>query len=146
MASKTANVVLTVIGVVFLGLVALAVIFGPRLYRQGKQKVGPIMELAAAEKEVARLEQEMPWEPPADGEVAAERLEVFLEIRRELRPAYREWDAMVRRLERQDESWQSAREVIDTTLQVFTLQTGKLRSQAMPPQEFRWLEELVYDR
>lgn len=147
MARSAASAVWTVVGVVAAILVGLAVLFGPRLYREGRQLVGPITDLARAEKEMAALDRDLPFTPPADGMVSEARLQVFFQIRRDLVPHYQRWEVLSREVEARgdSQSWSSAKEVLAAVRDVLAVQTALLRQHGMSAAEFRWLERQVYD-
>jgi|GEM_PF-2553573 len=147
MARSAASAVWTVVGVVAAILVGLAVLFGPRLYREGRQLVGPITDLARTEEALKSLDRELPFTPPADGVVSEERLRVFLDIRRELIPHYQRWEVLSRELEGRGDtqSWSAAKEVLAAVRDVLEAQVALLRGHGMSGAEFRWLERQVYD-
>lgn len=147
MARSAASAVWTVVGVVAAILLGLAVVFGPKLYREGRQLVGPITGLARAEEEMAALDRDLPFTPPADGVIPEERLGVFLKIRRELVPHYQQWESLRRELERTGDSqgWQATKEALAAVSDVLGMQTTLLRRHGMSGTEFRWLERRVYD-
>lgn len=144
--SRTSTVVWGSIGVVVAVLGILALVYGPGLYREGKALVGPIMDLTKFEDRLAALNDEFPFEPPADGVVPEDRFAAFLAIRRALAPTYREWDELERELDREDrpEDWRAAKEVLGKVQDVFRLQAETLRLHRMSPAEFNWIEDLVY--
>jgi hypothetical protein len=143
--SRTSTVVWSLIGGVFAILGTLALVYGPGLYRESQALVGPIMEMARSEDRIAALNQELPFSRAADGTVAEDRFMVFLAVRRDLLPRYREWQDMERRLERQgEEDWETAKEVLSAIRGVINLQIETLRDHGMSPAEFVWIEDLVY--
>ena len=74
--ARTSNTVWNVVLIV-LGLLGLATaVFGPSLYREGSAFVAPLAELAGAEKAMNTLDEEFPFEPPADGFIREDRLAV----------------------------------------------------------------------
>ena len=147
MARSGASAVWTVVGIVAAILLGLAVLFGPRLYREGRQLVGPISDLARADEEMAAIDRELPFTPPADGVVSEARLEVFFQIRRELIPHYQRWREMREELERAGDrqSWRATKETLTAVRDVLSMQTTLLRQHGMSGTEFRWLERQVYD-
>ncbi len=147
MARNAASAVWTVLGVVAAALLVVAVVFGPRLYREGRAMVGPITDMARAEKELAALDAQLPWQEPADGRIAADRLTVFLAVRRDLAPHYQRWEEKRREVEGrpEPEGWQAAKEILAAAGQVLAAQTATLRQHGMSRAEFRWLELEVYD-
>ena len=147
MSRSAASAAWTVLGVVAAVLLALALVFGPRLYREGREMVGPMVDLARAEEAVKALDREMPWSPPPDGRIAPDRLEVFLAVRRDLRPFYERFEVLEKALEgRREQGWREAREALGVVREVFQAQVEGLRRRGMAPAEFRWLEEQVYGR
>jgi hypothetical protein len=145
MASAAARVVLVIVGIVVATFGVLGIVYGPRLYREGRAVVAPIMEMAQLEKKMQQLNESFPFEAPADGLISEDRLESFLGIRRELRPLYQQWSETERSLRGKDESWEDAKEVLGVLGSVFSSQIELLRRHEMSQAEFRWLEELVYD-
>jgi hypothetical protein len=147
MPRSAASVTWTIIGAVATILLGLAVVFGPHLYREGRQMVAPIVDLSKAEEELAALDRRAAFTPPADGRIAADRLATFLAVRRDLLPCYQRWAETTKRVERTKpgDSWQAAKEVLGVTREVFTAQNTALQSHHMSRAEFRWLEEQVYD-
>lgn len=143
--SRTSTVIWSVIGAVVAILGMLGLVYGPGLYRSGKALVGPIFDIAQSEERLAALNTELPFEPPADGEVDAGRFSVFLEIRRELLPRYLEWQAFERELDgRREEDWEAAKEALAAVRSIMRLQIDTLRKHGMSPAEFVWIEDLVY--
>lgn len=147
MARSGASTVWTVVGVVAAILLGLAVLFGPRLYREGSQLVGPITDLARTEEELKALDRDLPFTPPADGVVDEGRLQVFFQTRRELIPHYQRWEVLSREVEARGDaqSWATAKEVLAVVRDVLELQVALLRRHGMSGAEFRWLERQVYD-
>ncbi len=132
--------------VVLAALATIGVVWGPKLYREGRAVGGPILDLARAEKRLDALDESFPFTPPADGAVAPDRLEAFLDVRADLKPRYQAWQALVREIEKRgDESWETAREVIIATRNVIVAQIENLERARMSKSEFRWLETTVYD-
>ncbi len=149
--SRTSTVVWSVIGAVVAILGMLGLVYGPGLYRDGKALVGPIFDIAHSEERLAGLNTELPFEPPAAGDVDAGRFSVFLEIRRDLLPQYLEWQAIERELEQRGEEdwessmdWDGAMEVLAAIRSIMTLQIETLQKHGMSPAEFVWIEDLVY--
>ena len=143
--ARTSTVVWSLIGIVLVILGALGLIYGPGLYREGKAVVGPIVDLAKTENRLVELNREFAFDEPEDGSVPEDRFEVFLEIRRQLLPTYREWQTVERALEkRNQEDWGTAKEVLAAIREVFAAQIASLRSHEMSPAEFIWIEDLVY--
>ncbi|MCU0305887.1 MAG: hypothetical protein MUC56_17680 [Thermoanaerobaculales bacterium] len=144
--ARTSTVVWSLVGIVLVILALLGAVYGPGLVRQGRSLVGPIVDIAQTEERLAALDRELGFTPPADGVVPAERLEVFLEIRRALRPRYLEWEELARTIERRkQEDWEAAMEALGAVREVMTFQIDTLRSHGMAPAEFIWIEDLVYD-
>lgn len=143
--SRTSTVVWSVIGAVIAILGTLGLIYGPPLYREGKALVGPIVDIAQSEKRLKALNEEIPFDEPADGAVDADRFAVFLDVRRDLLPRYLEWQSIERELDRGgEEDWESAKEVLSAVQGVITMQIDVLRKHQMPPAEFIWIEDLAY--
>ena len=130
---------------VIITLVGVAAVVGPRVYRAGRALVAPVVEMSRLEDQLVALNSEFPPSPlPANG-LDADRMAQFLAIRRELLPAYRRWDRVVREVEARGDSWAGAREVLAETRDVLQTQISALRSRSMSPAEFRDIERLVYD-
>ncbi len=147
MARSATNIGWMVLGTGAALVLGLAVVFGPRIYREGRQLVGPIAELSRSEQELAALNHDLPFEPPEDGLVAEQRLEPFLAVRRALLPHYLEWESFRQQLEEggDDLSWAATRQVLGALRDTFRAQTVLLREHGMSPAEFLWLERQVYD-
>ena len=146
MARSGSNMVLTVVGVLIVGLGIVAGVIGPRIYREGKAMVQPIAEMAKAEERLAALNDEFPYDQSAEALVTEERLTAFLDVRRSLKPKYEAWDAMVREMESKEESWNTAKVVIAQTSEVITAQIDLLRAASMSQIEFREMEIEIYER
>jgi hypothetical protein len=148
MARSESSVVWTIVAIVGTVLLAAAVLFGPRLWREGRALVGPIAELSRAEGEAKKLNEEFPFQAPEDGRLEPDRVDVFLQIRRELVPHYERWIEVERRVEggSNPESWEGAKEILAVTRDVVQLQAETLRARAMSPVEFRWLERRVFEQ
>jgi hypothetical protein len=143
--SRTSAVVWSLIGAVAVIVGILGAVYGPNLYREGKALVGPIVEMSRSEERLAELNVKLPFVEPADGDVAEERFLVFLAIRRELLPRYRQWKDVARQLERNgSEDWEAAKGALDVVQQVMNAQVETLRAHAMSPAEFNWIEDLTY--
>jgi len=143
---SVSTVIWTAVGLLILFIAIPAMIYGPRLYREGKEMVAPIMEMDRAEEELAALNAKFPFEVPAHSLVDGERLIAFLGIRRGLVPKYENWTKTQRVVEQEKgDSWAGAKDIIGVTRDVMTAQIDLLRQHAMSPREFRWLEEQVYD-
>jgi len=142
-SGTTVWTILVIIGAI---LLMLGLIYGPDLYRKGESIVAPVMELVKSEEAIKALNAELPFAPPEDGLASEERLLAFLEIRRQLVPAYEAWLTVEKRLERSGEGdFDMAGEVLGQVTDVFDAQIDALREQGMSPVEFRWYEFEVYD-
>lgn len=143
--TRTSTVVWSLIALVVAILAVLGAVYGPTMIRQGRALVGPIVDIAQSEERLAELNTEMPFEEPSDGAVPADRLAVFIEIRRNLLPQYKQWQDIERELERNgEEDWESAVEVLTAIQSVMGVQIETLRNHGMSPAEFVWIEDLVY--
>jgi hypothetical protein len=143
--TKTSTIVWSLIGTVIAVLGILGLIYGPGMYRQGKALVGPIVDIAQSEERLTAMNDEIPFDEPADGIVSSDRFVVFLDIRRDLLPRYLEWQAMERKLEKGDpEDWESGMEILKAIQEVMTMQMESLRNHGMSPAEFIWLEDSTY--
>ncbi len=143
--AKTSTVVWSLIGTVIAVLAILGLIYGPGMVRQGKALVGPIFDIAQSEERLQALNDEIPFDEPADGMISIERFTVFLDIRRDLLPRYLEWQAIERQLEAGDpEDWETGIEVLKAIQSVMTMQIETLRTHGMSPAEFIWIEDSTY--
>jgi len=144
--ARTGTTIWIVLGIGAALLLAVALIYGPDLYRKGESIVAPIMELTRSEEALSQLNAELPFTEPADGLVAEERLAAFFEVRRRLIPHYQSFEIIENRIERsQQEDFETAGEVLDAVTGTFDAQIAILREEGMSPAEFRWLEFAVYD-
>lgn len=144
--SRTSNVVWSVIGLAAAIIAVLGAVYGPKMYREGKALVGPIVDIAQSEERLADLNAGMSFEEPADGVVTEDRLRVFLDIRRELLPRYKQWQDIERELKKHgQEDWESAMEALTAIQGVMAVQIDTLESHGMSPAEFVWLEDLAYE-
>lgn len=142
---RTSTVVWSLIALVVAILAILGAVYGPTMIREGRALVGPIVDIAQSEDRLAELNTEMPFEEPTDGAVSADRFAVFIEIRRDLLPQYKQWQAIERELEGNgEEDWESAKEVLTAIQSVMGVQIETLRNRGMSPAEFVWIEDLVY--
>jgi len=149
MASRSGgNVVWTVVLIVLAVIVGLAAVFGPRLYREGRAFVGPIMELSRAESAVSALNEELAFEPPTSKLVPEDRLTVFLEVREEIKPLYERWSQIEAQIEESGDpdSLDNAKEVLGVLGDGFTSQLEVLRRHRMSPAEYTWLDKLIYGK
>lgn len=145
MSERGPSPVWVVLGVVGVAVMAAALVFGPGLYRKGRDVVAPIVKMTRIEDRMQELDERLAFEPPADGEVREDRLEEFLAVRLEVLPALQEWTEAVQRVDRRgEESWQDAAEILGRTQELLELQLATLTDHRMPPSEFKWLDELVY--
>jgi len=144
--SRTSNVIWGLIALVAAILAVLGAVYGPRMYREGKALVGPIVDIAQSEERLAGLNADMPFEEPGDGQVGGDRLRVFLDIRRDLLPEYKHWQDIERQLEKHgQEDWESAMEVLSAIQSVMAVQIATLEEHGMSPAEFVWIEDLTYE-
>jgi hypothetical protein len=144
--SRVSNVVWSLIGLVVAIIGILGAVYGPDLYRGGKDLVAPIMEISRAEDTLSELNDELPFTPPDGGLVPENRFTVFLEIRRALLPRYQEWQHMERDLEKgTQEDWSTAMDVLAAVQEVMSLQVETLRTHGMSPAEFVWIEDQIYN-
>jgi len=144
--SRTSNVIWSLIALVAAILAVLGAVYGPRMYREGKALVGPIVDIAQSEDRLASLNADMPFVEPADGQVGEDRLRVFLNIRRDLLPQYKQWQDIERQLEKHgQEDWESAMEVLTAIQSVMAVQIATLEEHDMSPAEFVWIEDLAYE-
>ena len=144
--SRTSNVIWGLIALVAAIIAVLGAVYGPRMVREGKALVGPIVDIAQSEERLADLNAKMPFEEPADGQVGEDRLIVFFDIRRDLLPQYKEWQDIERQLEKHgQEDWESAMEVLTAIQSVMAVQIATLEEHGMSPTEFVWIEDLAYE-
>jgi hypothetical protein len=138
----------TAVLVVFVAIVCLLAVIGPTIYREGRAVAGPVVDMARNEKALERLDAEFPFTPlEGEVEVTQERLLQFLAVSRELKPLYVSWQDAVEVVEREHgESWVGAKLVLAETRDTMTGQISALRNARMSPNEFLWLEEVVYRR
>lgn len=123
-----------------------AVVWGPKLVREGRAMGGPLIDLARAEGRLEKLDERFPFTPPEDRGITEDRLEAFLGIRADLQPRYEAWQSLIEEVEKTgEESWDTAREVIVATRDVIIAQIESLERNQMSKAEFRWLEQQVYD-
>lgn len=146
MSERGPSPVLVVLGVVGVAILAAALVFGPGLYRKGREVVAPIVHMTRIEDRMQELDQQLAFEPPEDGAVDEDRLEAFLAVRLEVLPALRQWTETVQAIDRKgEESWEDAAEVLGITRELLDLQLTTLREHQMSPSEFKWLDDLVYE-
>jgi hypothetical protein len=144
MKRSTSTVLLTIAIAVLAIVGALAALVGPRLYREGRSLVAPIAELAHAEQAVAALDRELPFTPPADGLVDADRLRVYLDVWDALRVQYQRWQNLVEHDHHgRAQSWQEAKAALAATRDVQRSQLEILRGHGMSPAELLWLDDAV---
>lgn len=144
--SRTSSVIWGLIALVAAILAVLGAVYGPRMYQEGKALVGPIVDIAQSEERLANLNADMPFEEPAGGQIGEDRLMVFLNIRRDLLPEYKQWQDIERQLEKDgQEDWESAMEVLSAIQSVMAVQIATLEEHGMSPAEFVWIEDLAYD-
>jgi hypothetical protein len=130
---------------VLAGLIAVGVVYGPKLWSVGRDVIGPIRELSRSDEALEQLNQSLAWEPPADGLVSEDRLQVMLEVHADLEPRYRRWREVVEKIEaEQGESLDAAKTVLAETRDVMQAQVEVLETHQMSGPELVWLEDIVY--
>lgn len=136
----------TAVLIVFVAIICLLAVIGPTIYREGRAVAGPVADMARNEKALERLDAEFPFTPlEGEAEVTEERLLQFLAVSRELKPLYVSWQDAVDVVEREHgESWVGAKLILTATRDVMNGQMRALRDARMSPEEFLWLENLVY--
>lgn len=145
MSSGRFTVLWVILGIIALCFGVLALIYGPRIYREGKAVLGPISDLTASEEAIEQLNAEYPFQVPEDGLIDEERFVAFLDARQELRDHYTGWEQEVNRIENeQPESWQGAKQALAVTRDLFEAQVNVLRKRSMSATEFVWLEDMAY--
>jgi hypothetical protein len=127
---------------VVLGIVgALA---GPRLLRTAREVVGPISEMRRTERAVRSMSDEHPWKEPATVAISEEQLRRFLAVRQKFDAIYAEAAPTLRTLPRRRGSVADVPVVLRGVGSVVSRQLQAMVDERMPPEEYRYLERVVY--
>lgn len=145
MARNIWTVLAWIAGIGIVCFVGLALLIGPTLYREGRAIFEPLQNLSSIEERMAELNTSFPFAVPSQVAIDEDRLLTFLSIRDEWKDHYEVWDLTVKDVEDQHgDSWSGAKKIIALTSEVVDFQVDALREHGMSPEEFLWLEKVVY--
>lgn len=134
-----------IVGIGIVCCVGLAALVGPTVYREGRAVFEPIRNLSSIEDRLFELNTSLPFEAPSEITIDEARLQAFLSIRGALKDQYATWQAAVEEAEdHHGDSWSGAKKVITLTSEVFDAQIESFERFQMSPDEFLWLERVVY--
>jgi hypothetical protein len=117
---------------------------GPRLLRTARQVYAPVAEMKRAERAVREMADQHPWNAPAAPAVTEDQLRRFLAVRRKLDALYGEVGPRLRALPRRRGSIRDVPAVLNGVGSVVSRQLQALIDEGMSPEEYRYLERVIY--
>jgi hypothetical protein len=138
-------------GLVVLALVATgAGILAPLAMREVRRVSAPIQRMKASEKAIERLRAETGWTRPDRDVLTAEQLDRFFTARRGIEAARIEAASTLGNLPRQQtrslEGLKQVPGVIEGVSGVVTAEANAFVGARISPEEYRWVERVVYER
>jgi hypothetical protein len=127
-------------------IVAIAgALAGPRLLRTAREVYGPVSEMKRTERAVREMAEQHPWTEPGKVTVTEDQLQRFLALRRKLDAIYAEAAPALRALPRgRRGSLRDVPAVLNGVGSVVSRQLQAMIDERMPPEEYRYLERVVY--
>jgi hypothetical protein len=136
-----------VLGVLFAAAMTAAALFGPRLVREGRRLYEPISRVKRTQDDFDRWKRENAWKEPAQAALSAERLEVFLNLRRVLQKLDAEMqDAAAGLRRRREPELLEVPELVQGMTSSVAEQMNAYVNAGMTPGEYDYVERLVYRR
>jgi hypothetical protein len=117
---------------------------GPRLLRTARDVYGPVSDMKRSERAVREMADQHPWKEPPTPAVTEDQLQRFLAVRRRLDAIYAEAEPTLRSLPRRRGSIADVPRVLSGVGSVVSRQLQALLDERMSPEEYRYLERLVY--
>ncbi len=131
-----------------LGLMALVLaLVGPTVVREGGKLYRPIAQMQGAQKDFETWSREHPFKAPAEASVTAEQLDRFLDLRRRIDAIDEKNPLPIEGLKRNERPSLSQIEgLLEGVGGSVSGQMDAFRDAGMPPDEYRYLERVVYRR
>jgi len=132
-----------------LASVALAVLT-PALLREAGRVAGPIRRMKRSQSALEEMVERSAWTRPAKDVLTAEELDRFFAVRRRIDAARRHSDPELDRLPRKHirslEELRQVPSVIEGVSDVVGAEIDAFVEAGMTPEEYHWVERLVYER
>lgn len=131
---------------VFLCLVSSLLLVQSGAWDRAKDFGGGVMGISKNAKGIEALDEKIPFQEPADGAIAENRLLAFIEVRKAVKPSADLYDAWIKDHEgEEDGDFTEAREAIQLTGDAMRAFRSALESQKMSPREYAWLDRKTKD-
>jgi hypothetical protein len=122
-------------------------VFLPGLLREGARLAGPFSRMKRSETAFKALMEEDHWKKPEGVSVSAEQLERFLAVRQKIETALSDPQGQRPSLPRRDvRNLREFREIFEGVGGFVTAQMDAFVAGKMSPQEYHYVEEVVYQR
>jgi len=120
-----------------------AMLFSGGRWEAIKGITGDTLALKKNAEGLEGLQKELPFTPPADGVVKADRLEAWLAVREALKPKADEFNVWAEAHEGKQGDFKDAREAIGLISAVMGQSVAAMRAQKLSPAEYRFLEKAM---
>jgi hypothetical protein len=138
-----------VLGVLVTMGVTLAVL-APTLVREARRVTGPIRRMERSQHALEDMVAKSAWKRPEKDVLSAEQLDRFFAVRRRIDAARRHSDLQLDRLPRKHvrtlEELKQVPGVIQGVSEVVGAELDAFVEAGMSPEEYHWIERLVYER
>ena len=104
---------------------------------------GGMVKISRSTKALERLDQERPFQPPADGLLAEPRLLAYLEVCEALKPSEGPYVAWMREHMGKKGDFKDAAEAVNFMAGILDTAAVELKARAMSAREFAWIHEAV---
>ncbi len=126
---------------------AVAAVVGPSLFRQARSIYAPVGRMKREERDFDQWRRARPWQAPATPSLAADRLDAFLALRRDLRALDQRIEALQQAVPRgQRPGLRQIAGIMEGVSDLTAERLEAFRRHDMTPAEYRYLDRLVYDR
>ncbi len=123
---------------------AIFIFAGGWLKNKIKSATGDITQVGKSAAVIKKLDAEYPFTPPSDGQVSEQRLQAYISVCNEAKPAVEEYASWMTAHEGQKEGhFSDVKQAIELTGKATKSLADALKSHQMSPREFTWIEQTM---
>lgn len=139
-----------IVGVVFVGFVGAGVaLVAPTVVREARRVAAPISRMKSRQKALEEMAEKSGWRRPPQETLTADQLDRFLAVRRQIDEVRRRNEPQLERLPRHNartlQELKQIPEVLEGVSDLVGAQLDAFLQARMPPQEYHWVERVVYE-
>ncbi len=127
-------------------IISAAVFFfaGGWLKNKIRSATGDITQVGKSAAVIKKLDAEYPFTPPSNGQVSEQRLQAYIAVCNEAKPAVDEYGSWMTAHEGQKEGhFSDVKQAIELTGKATKALADGLKSHKMSPREFTWIEQTM---